>query len=62
MDTPEQDPRVDGLFAEFDHLIDEGAFNEADQVLDTLDKLVEGKSARVALRRAKCRRLRRAPG
>ena len=61
MDTPEQDPRVDGLFAKFDHLIDEGAFDEADQVLDTLDNLVEGKSARVALRRAKCRRLRRAP-
>ena len=36
MDTPEQDPRVDGLFARFDQLIDEGAFNEADQVLDTL--------------------------
>ena len=62
MDTPEQDPRVDGLFAKFDQLIDEGAFDEADQVLDTLDNLVEGKSARVALRRAKCRRLRRAPG
>ena len=62
MDTPEQDPRVDGLFAKFDHLIDEGAFDEADQVLDALDKLVEGKSSRVALRRAKCRRLRRAPG
>ena len=62
MDTPEQDPRVDGLFARFDRLIDEGAFDEADHVLDTLDNLVEGKSARVALRRAKCRRLRRAPG
>ena len=62
MDTPEQDPHVDGLFARFDQLIDEGAFDEADQVLDTLDDLVEGKSARVALRRAKCTRLRRAPG
>ena len=62
MDTPEQDPRVDGLFAKFDQLIDKGAFDEADQVLDTLDDLVEGKSAKVALRRAKCRRLRRAPG
>ena len=62
MDTPEQDPGVDVLFARFDQLIDEGAFDEADQVLDTLDDLVEGKSARVALRRAKCRRLRRAPG
>ena len=62
MDTPEQDPRVDGLFARFDQLIDEGAFNEADEVLDALDDLVEGKSAKVALRRAKCRRLRRAPG
>ena len=61
MATPEQDPRVDGLFVKFDQLIDEGALDEADQVLDTLDDLVEGKSARVALRRAKCRRLRRAP-
>ena len=60
MGTPEQDPRVDTLFAKFDQLIDEGAYDEADQVLDTLDNLVEGKSARVALRRAKCRRLRRA--
>ncbi len=62
MDTPEQDPRVDGLFAKFDQLIDEGEFDEADRVLDTLDNLVEGKSARVGLRRAKCRRLRTAPG
>ena len=62
MDTPEQDPRVDDLFAKFDRLIDEDAFDEADHVLDTLDNLIEGKSARVALRRAKCRRLRRTPG
>ena len=62
MDTPEQDPRVDTLFAKFDQLIDERAFDEADQVLGTLDDLIEGKSARVALRRAKCARLRRAPG
>ena len=62
MDTPEQDPHVDGLFAKFDQLIDAGAFDEADQILDTLDNLVEGKSARVALRRAKCRRLRRPQG
>ena len=62
MGTPEQDPRVDGLFVRFDHLIDEGAFDEADQVLDELENLVEGRSARVALRRAKCRRLRMAPG
>ena len=61
MDTPEQDPRVDDLFARFDHLIDEGAFDEADHVLDELDNLVEGRSAKVALRRAKCRRIRRAP-
>ena len=61
MDTPEQDPRVDDLFAKFDQLIDDGAFDEADQVLDTLDNLVEGRSSRVSNRRAKCRRLRRAP-
>lgn len=62
MDTPEQDPRVDDLFAKFDQLIDDAAFDEADRVLDALDRLVEGKSSRVAFRRAKCVRLRRAPG
>ena len=62
MGTPEQDPRVDTLFAKFDQLIDERAFDEADQVLETLDDLIEGRSARVALRRAKCARLRRVPG
>ena len=62
MDTPEQDPQVDDLFAKFDRLVDDGAFDDADQVLDELDDLVEGKSSRVSLRRAKCRRLRGAPG
>ena len=62
MDTPEQDPRVDDLFAKFDQLIDARAFDEADEVLETLDNLIEGKSAKVAIRQAKCRRLRRAPG
>ena len=62
METPEQDPEVADLFAKFDRLVDDGAYDEADRVLDTLDELIEGKSSRVALRRAKCRRLRRAPG
>ena len=61
MDTPEQDPRVDELFEEFDRLVDEGKLDEADKVLDELDCLVEGQSSRVSLRRAKCSRLRRAP-
>ena len=61
METPEQDPEVDDLFAKFDQLVDHRAFDEADRVLDALDELIEGKSSRVALRRAKCRRLRRAP-
>ena len=62
LDTPEQDPRVDDLFAKFDELVDKGAFKEADRVLDELDDLIEGKSSRVSLRRAKCRRLRSASG
>lgn len=62
LDTPEQDPGVDELFAKFDHLVDAGAFDEADRVLDELDHLVEGKSSRVAVRRAKCRRLRQRSG
>ena len=62
LDTPEQDPRVDDLFAKLDELVDKGAFKEADRVLDELDDLIEGKSSRVSLRRAKCRRLRSASG
>ena len=60
MDTPEQDSRVDELFAEADQLLDARTFDKADLVLDELDKLIEGKSSKVAVRRAKCRRLRRA--
>ena len=62
LDTPEQDPGVDELFAKFDHLVDAGAFDEADRVLDELDDIVEGKSSRVAVRRAKCGRLRQTSG
>ncbi len=60
LDTPEQDLKVDVLFGKFDALIDAGAFEEADRVLDELDGLVEGNSSQVAVRRAKCRRLRQA--
>ena len=60
LDTPEQDPEVDALFDEFDQLVDAGDFEDADSILDELDSLVEGNSARVAMRRAKCRRLRQA--
>ncbi len=58
LDTPEQDPEVDSLFDKFDQLVDAGDFEDADRTLDELDGLVEGNSARVAVRRAKCRRLR----
>ena len=60
MDTTEQDPRVSDLFAKFDQCLDAGTLDKADRVLDELDELIEGKSSRVAVRRAKCRRLRRA--
>ncbi|MCY4556420.1 MAG: AAA family ATPase [Chloroflexi bacterium] len=60
MDTPEQDPEVDDLFAQFHRLVDAGELEKADAVLDALDELVEGKSSRVAVRRAKTGRLRRA--
>ena len=60
MEAAEQDPRVTGLFAKFDELLDAGALEDADGVLDALDGLIEGRSSRVAVRRAKCERLRRA--
>ena len=59
MDTQEQDPEVDDLFAKFDRLVDAGELDEADAVLDVLDELVEGRSSRIAVRRAKTARLRR---
>ena len=59
MGTTEQDPSVAGLFADFDRLLDAGALDDADRVLDALDQLIEGGSARVAARRAKCLRRRR---
>ena len=62
MGTTEHDPRVAGLFADFDRLLDAGQFDDADRVLDELDDLVEGSSARVAVRRAKCRRRRQDAG
>ncbi|MCY4243247.1 MAG: AAA family ATPase [Rhodobacter sp.] len=62
LDTPKQDPDVDRLFRRFDELIDAGEFEDADEVLDELDDLVEGGSPRVAVRRAKCMRLRQPSG
>ena len=59
LDTPEQDPEVDRLFEKFDLLIDARAFEEADRILDELDGLIEGGSPKVAVRRAKSRRLQR---
>ena len=60
MDTPEQDPCVNDLFARFDQFFDESAWEKAVSVLDALDDLIEGQSSRVAVRRAKCKRLSRA--
>ena len=59
LETVEQDPEVDRLFGEFDRLMDADRFDEADQVLDQLDELIEGGSPRITVRRAKCRRRRR---
>ena len=60
METPEQDTEVDVLLKNFDRLVDAGKLAEADAVLDVLDDRIEGKSSRVAVRRAKIGRLRRA--
>ena len=39
--------------------MDADKFDEADRVLDELDKLIEGGSPRITVRRAKTRRRRR---
>ena len=62
LDTPERDDRVSELFDEFDRLVDDGDVDAAERVLDDLGKAVEGESSRVAIRRAKWNRLRRASG
>ena len=59
LNTPEQDSRVDELFAKFDQMVDAGNYEEANGILDSLDELIEGNSSRVAIRRAKCMRLRK---
>ncbi|MCY4582365.1 MAG: AAA family ATPase, partial [Chloroflexi bacterium] len=60
LDTPERDDEGSTLFDEFDRLIDRRELEDAGQVLDKLDDAVEGESSRVAIRRAKWNRLRRA--
>ncbi len=60
LDTPERDDEVSKLFDEFDRLIDARELEDAGQVLDKLDNAVEGGSSRIAVRRAKWNRLRRA--
>ena len=60
LDVPARDDGVSELFAKFDRLIDAGEFEEAECVLDKLDRSVEGNSSGVAIRRAKWNRLRRA--
>ena len=60
LDTPERDDEVSKLFDEFDRLIDARQLEDAGQVLDKLDNAIEGGSPRVAVRRAKWNRLRRA--
>ena len=62
LETPEQDPEVDRLFDRFDELIDADQFDDADRILDQLNKLIEGGSPQITVRRAKCRRLRRTAG
>ena len=60
LDTPERDNEASKLLDEFDRLIDARQLEDAGQVLDKLDSAVEGGSPRVAVRRAKWNRLRRA--
>ena len=59
LDTPERDQEVSQLLAEFDRLADDGAFEQAERVLNKLDDVVEGQSSAIAIRQAKLNRLRR---
>ena len=56
LDTTDRDSEVSGLFFRFDELIDAGKFGEAAEVLDHIERSVEGGSSRVSARRVKLRR------
>lgn len=56
LDTTDRDYDVSGLFFRFDELIDAGEFGEAEEVLDQIERSVEGGSSRVSARRVKLRR------
>ena len=56
LDTTDRDSDVSGLFFRFDELVDAGEFGEAEEILDQIEKSVEGGSSRVSARRVKLRR------
>ncbi len=56
LDTTDRDSEVSGLFFRFDELVDAGEFGEAAEVLDQIERSVEGGSSRVSARRVKLRR------
>ena len=56
LDTTDRESDTSGLFFRFDELVDVGEFGEAEEVLDQIEKSVEGGSSRVSARRVKLRR------
>ena len=56
LDATERDVEINRLFLDFEDLLYERDFGDAEKVLEQLDALVEGGSSRIAAKRAKLRR------
>ena len=58
LDATERDVEINNLFLSFEELLHEKRLDDAEEVLNELDALVEGGSSRIAAKRTKLRRKR----
>ena len=58
LDSTERDVEINNLFLSFEELLHEKRLDDAEEVLNELDALVEGGSSRIAAKRTKLRRKR----
>ena len=58
LDATERDVEINELLLSFDERLDEKRFDDAEKLLDELDRLIEGSSSRIAAKRAKLNRRR----